>query len=259
MIMGVVLGLALVLPVVGCAEQRSNAEQADGSGSPATPSTAPPSYALDGCVRTGEGDVFDIAREDGWPPQQGVLLGQGPRGVVLSAQSNGGVCQWLDFGRELAAAGYHVALWDYQGRDVSVDHTSGELRQVLDHLRDAGARRIVLAGASKGGCASIDVAARAPAGVQGVVSLSCSGRTDADESVLNPRVGAVRVPLLLAVAEVDVFVTVATMRATLARATARDKELLVVPGSDHGVDLLEGPDPRVRQAVLAFLDRTTRA
>ena len=45
-------------------------------------------------------------------PLEGVVLGSGPRGVVLAHASDGSFCEWLPYARDLAAAGYRVLAYD---------------------------------------------------------------------------------------------------------------------------------------------------
>src|SRR3954464_8476696 len=121
----VVVGVVLVLAAVGCGGGgRKHAAEPEPTAT-ATPSPTP-SYALEGCVTAQDGQVFTLP--DG---TKGVLMGSGPRGVVLSHQQPGSVCQWLEFGRQLAGQGYHVALWTVLSAkpEDQIGTVTGMLRQ----------------------------------------------------------------------------------------------------------------------------------
>ena len=119
--------------------------------------------------------------------------------------------------------------------------------------RAAGARHVVLMGASVGARASIAAAAMHPAGVAAAVSLSAERTVRSDPTDLLGRARRVTVPTLLIAAREDPFVAGATL--PLLRATAaHDKQALIVGGLDHGTALLTGAaGARVTQAILRFV------
>ena len=63
---------------------------------------------------------------------------------MLAPQDNGDICQWLPYAEELATR-YRVALFDWK------EPRSEVLALAAATLRDAGARKVVLGGASFGG------------------------------------------------------------------------------------------------------------
>jgi pimeloyl-ACP methyl ester carboxylesterase len=63
-----------------------------------------------------------------------------------------------------------------------------------------------------------------------------------------------RVPLLLISEEDDWYIPPADARAMYQAAASRDKELQILPGTDHAFQMLNGPNSeRVRQLILDFL------
>ncbi|MEY9873061.1 dienelactone hydrolase [Streptacidiphilus sp. MAP12-33] len=193
--------------------------------------------------------------------------GTGRRGVLLVPESGGrGKCGWLQYAEVLAASGYRVLFFDDRcqgGSDCpassgAVDPDAdpdADTAAALTALRRDGATREVLLGASAGGAEALAFAARPFPGLRAVAALS------PDELDRPLRVAAaVRLPVLLAVAQDDPYVTVPALRHLLAvlGTPARLRSLTVLPpGSGHGWDLLADPAPSsLRTALAAFLTRS---
>ena len=186
----------------------------------------------------------------------GVLLGTGPRGVILAHQGSATLCTWLPYARTLAARGYRVLVFDHRGYGSSARArtASGTWRVDLDVLaavkevRRRGVRRVVIGGASLGGLGSLAAAPRISPPVDGVISFSAAARyANVDALAAMPRL---TVPALFLAAEDDrSFADDA--RALHAAAASPEKRLIVVPGTAHGVPLLRTPE--VREAVDEFI------
>ncbi len=234
------LAAAVVLAATGSLSACAQARQTTGH------PTEPPPSALDGCVT---GPAAQLVRVAGSRIVIG-LIGSGPRVVVLSNQSDENLCSWLPFSSTLTKAGYRVAVWDYAGAAPP-----GELSDVVTAVRNAGGTRIVLMGASKGAKTSLVAGAQIAPAVAGVVSLS-------GEAVLQPAttvvdsVARLPCPVLLITADQDPYGSADASRAFLKAAPNQDKQLVTVPGTDHGTQLLDGASAgAVVPAVLAFLQR----
>jgi dienelactone hydrolase len=186
----------------------------------------------------------------------GVELGSGPRGVVFAHQGGGApasLCSWVPYGRHLAELGYHVLAIDQ--RDFGSSGSSpvaGNTRRVdldviaaVEELRRRGATSIVLGGASLGGAAVLAAAARIDPPVQGVISFAAP-----DRYVTVDAIGAVRksaIPsLFVSAADDDPFAQ--QVEEFYAASPAPDKQVLIVPGYEHGAPVLEVP------ATAAFVD-----
>jgi pimeloyl-ACP methyl ester carboxylesterase len=172
----------------------------------------------------------------------GVVIGDGPTGVVLAHQLHSNLCSWLPFAERLAAAGMRVLAFDFP----STSNLDRDVLAAVAELRREGAHSISLAGASMGGTAVL-VAASRDSKISRVASLS--GPRDFEGLVAGRAVPRMRVPMLFVAARED-SPYVDDARA-MYRAATGDKRLLVVPGSDHGTDLLE--DEQVGDQLLAFL------
>ena len=178
----------------------------------------------------------------------GLVLGAGPRGVVLAHQGGrpGNLCNWLPYARTLAAAGYRVLLFDHRGRGSSGAAARSQNLQRVDLdviaatalLRKRDVHSVVLAGASLGGSAVLVAATRIQPPVQGVISLSAPEsfvRLDGREAAAK-----LAVPVLYVAAEDDTGGQFATDARTLFDATASpDKRIEIVPGYLHGAPMLE--------------------
>ena len=170
------------------------------------------------------------------------VLGSGPRGVVLSNQSDEDLCSWAPFARMLARDGFRVALYDYGNADPVAAVAAAAAR-----LRILGATRVALVGASEGAKASILAASHARA--RAVVSLSAE-RYLGGIDVL-PAARRLAVPVIYLYAKDDPYSQSATPE--LFRATKeRAKTLVALAGSAHGTALL----PRVSSRLVAFLRAT---
>jgi pimeloyl-ACP methyl ester carboxylesterase len=234
---------------------------------PITPSgrptmTSPPSPAASigaYCLEPG-----DPARKVTFPAGNGAtltgaLLGKGRAGVVLVHQSDGDLCQWLPYARELAKAGYLVLTMDLEsvGSAGYVQYVGDQpVPYAIDvagatrFLRSRGAAKVVLVGASMGGTVVLAAGAITRPAVDGVIAVSASieyGGIDARTAARRLTMPA----LYVAAAQDRDYEAVAK---TLSAATKSSRSVTVVPGSAHGVGLVEPPgDATVRRDVSAFL------
>jgi len=205
-----------------------------------------------------------------------VAAGAGGRGVVLIPElGQRGKCGWWDFAAYLAARGYRVLLFDHRctGESACPSGPAGsdlmsDIRGAVTLLRQEGAARIALVGASQGGSEALIAAKAPPRGVTGVVALS------ADElavSLASPPYPAtalaaarhLRLPVLFAVASSDPYVSVRETRQLRAAAGSRGKRLVLLrAGAGHVWDLVSpmlpgGRRPAFSRTVLAFLHGVT--
>ncbi|GAA4253819.1 alpha/beta fold hydrolase [Dactylosporangium darangshiense] len=220
-------GVALIVLLGACAEHPAPS---------AAPSVKPSPSRLDGCVEPGDGVPAEL-RESEITTVTAIRLGSGARGVVLTPEHGGNICQWLPFGRELAAKGYQVLIWD-PGLDpvAEIGHFAGV-------LRGAGATHVVLVGASNGaniatfGAAGVSPAVDGLAWLSGEDTLYIAGRSGRPVAEAAAQVA---VPVLFIAAQDDPM-HCADVAAQLAGVMpAKEKRVVVVPGTEHGVAMLSG-------------------
>jgi pimeloyl-ACP methyl ester carboxylesterase len=216
------------------------------AGAPASPTTESACVATNARFRTVDGARL-----------QGAVLGRGATGVVFAHQVGGERCQWLELARALAAKGYRALVFDMRGYGASSGAANvrpdRDVAAAAAELRRRGVERVVLVGASMGGTGVVAAAPGIGPAVAGVVDLSGPvgfGGVDA-----RPAARKLTAPALFVVGRDDGDFAAATR--TLYRAAAsKDKQLVVVPTSWHGVDLVALP--AVRKRVMDFIARVGR-
>ncbi len=201
----------------------------------------PPAPTVAGCP-SGSGTSVAV----GGTTVQVQFIGSGPTTVILSNQSDRDRCSWSTFAQTLTRNGFRVALWEY----AAAGPLAG-LAAITRAVHADGATQVVLLGASEGAKASLITARRLAAPyVVGVVSLSA-------EAILQPGIDVAQAcagltaPTLLVTSNDDSYGSTGALKAI--RSGLPHAEILRVPGSDHGVELLT--DTAVDDAVVAFLHR----
>ena len=180
----------------------------------------------------------------------GVQLGSGPVGIVLAHGSNGSLCEWIGYARELAAAGYRVLPYDAGGEFNGVGL---DAEAATEALRRAGAQKVVVMGSSLGALAVLVAGSALPVQPDAVVSLSAPASVGFLRGL--DAVARLRAPVLFMAAQDDQPFS-DDARSLYAAAASTDKQLQVVPGSAHGSGLLE--DPSLKATVWSFIAAHTR-
>jgi hypothetical protein len=180
---------------------------------------------------------------------QAAMLGRGRIGFVFANDSGNEPCGWLRFAESLADRGDRVAVFRY----ASVG-SPGELRATAMALRAAGAERVVAVGASVGGRAVVELAAKRSPGVDAVVSISGEREIGPSYPDILPDARRIELPILYAGSRKDGYTLFGKDTVQLHAATpAPLNRLLLAPGAAHGVDLLSGREgERMRAAILRF-------
>jgi dienelactone hydrolase len=177
-------------------------------------------------------------------PLAGIMVGTGPTGIVLAHGSASTLCEWLPYARELAASGYRVLAYDASG----LLHVHLDAEAAVEALRRAGALRVAVMGSSLGALAVDMAAASLPEQPNAVVSLSAPSSVGPLRGL--DAVPRLRAPVLFMAAQDDQPFS-DDARSLYAAAASRDKTLRIVPGSVHGVDLLQ--EASLRAFVWSFI------
>ncbi len=186
----------------------------------------------------------------------GHRFGHGTTAVVLAHQSNGNVCQWAPYARRLASLGYLAIAFDFRGhgdsqyrRYPASRRLAGDVSAAVKVARRLGAKKVVLVGASLGGIAVVVAAANTRPPVDGVISLSGPANFGGIDAVAASR--RLQVPVLYVAGDDDDGFTEDARK--LYQATAEtDKALELVPGPEHGVQLVSHAG-RARTLVETFI------
>jgi pimeloyl-ACP methyl ester carboxylesterase len=177
-----------------------------------------------------------------------LVLGTGPRGIVLGGQANGGICQVLPVAEQFATRGYHVAVFDWN-TNYAADMTAATQALLAD-----GAHKVVLGGFSRGALVALGVAPALGPMIVGVISIS-GGPSPSEGFPTIASLAAFPGPILL-VSSADDPVFPHGTSAAIAVAHHGPTSLLVVPGYEHALELLDGPySQRINTAIDAFLTR----
>jgi hypothetical protein len=217
-----------------------------GSPSPrATDANGFPLPELPACAAEAGGDFSVATTSDG--NGVGILvLGDGPAGVVLGPQDGGGICMMLAYGRELAET-YRVALYDWKEPRAEVPVLA------VEALHEAGVQQVVLGGASYGGAKAMSVDHTGRPRLAGV--LSFGGELQLPGEDFRPGIRKWRGPLLEISSKQDYYFDSADAR-RLRALHPGPETVLMLPGSLHGVEMLDGPQQdQVRATVDQFLAR----
>jgi dienelactone hydrolase len=249
--------VAVVLGLAGC----SGARRAPAPGRPLdpVPSVTPGAACLTPAERSG---VVRFTSDNG-ASIAGVVLGTGRTGVVLAHSNNSDMCDWVPYGRVLAAAGYTALSVDLNGFAASQASAGlpadarydADLSGAVKLLRGRGVHAVFLMGESIGGTAAVKAAADVTPPVAGVIDISSPAElSGVDALAAAPRL---TVPLLCIASEHDEFG--GDVRKVANAATrAPEHRLEIVAGSgSQGPSLLdptvEPKAAQVRELVESFL------
>lgn len=186
---------------------------------------------------------------------RGHLWAGGPTAVVFSHMYGTTESIWFDLAGVLAAQGYTVLTFDFRG----VGRSSGRLviaqvyRDTLaaaQFIRARGPQRIILAGASMGGTASIVAAGHTK--VDGLIVIASGLRFRGLD--VRPQLGALRMPKLFIVGSQDAPFNQSVR--TMYDLAPQPKRVLVVPTALHGTYMFQVA--RHRQAIYAAITESLR-
>jgi hypothetical protein len=179
-------------------------------GRSAQPSPQP--ARLDGCLNIGDDALGFRARTADGSFLEGAVIGRGKEGVVLANQSDRDLCAWVPFARTLAGAGYRALVFDHSGAEPQAD-----VAATAQKLRDLGAAKVILMGASKGARASLAAASQG-VNAAAVVSLSAETIERSGPPRITPFVRRLRIPVLFVATRKDPYTSIGEQTRELYRA-----------------------------------------
>ena len=187
----------------------------------------------------------------------GELYGSGTSAVVFSVMGN---CKpgWREFAQLIAAQGFMALTYQWHGCGESGSANETELRQfvddtraAIDFVREQGAEKVILVGASLGGVASAKLAIESQA--SGLVVLASPPSIPQWGLEIQPTDLDIDIPKLFITGENDNTVSADETR-TLYDMASEPKEWQTYPGSAHGTDLFQGESgPELQNRILAFI------
>jgi pimeloyl-ACP methyl ester carboxylesterase len=161
----------------------------------------------------------------------GRLYGSGPEAVIFSNMDTNDQNEWAPIVNELVPYAHMILTYDYvQLRDDQ----SGTLEDAIAFVKDIGAERVILIGASRGGVASVKVASRSHDGIIGIAAISAPIEYEGTVFYSSEELGAIKVPKLLINSEHDEGVN-GTRR--MFEIVHDPKEMLILPGNGHGTEI----------------------
>lgn len=210
------------------------------------------SSATDECVQPGDTPVHMKTRDG--VSIYGLEVGSGTTGVVLAHQYFSDHCELMPLARELAGLGYRALAIDFRGNGLSGSGRSNRLdldvAAAVARLREEGATRVKLVGASMGGTAVLVAGSWIRPAVDGIVSLSGPYYFRGLDAVRAVERSKVPVRLLVTRGERPFAANATTL---MKSAASPDKAILRFRDAGHGSSILTVP--YAHGYVLAFLAR----
>jgi len=183
---------------------------------------------------------------------RGRLFGAGRTGVVLAHMYPSNQNSWSQTAKTLSARGYAVLTFDFRGYGLSggtrkIAKIDKDMLAAYDWLRQRTGK-VFLVGASMGGTASLKVASLKP--VAGVATLSAPPEF---MGLTAGEVRAIKGPKLFMAAAED-GPAPGFARQFYGQA-GEPREIQIVPGGEHGTDLLRGDNSETLRLLLDWLKR----
>lgn len=232
-----------ILPILICLLTACAAPVSSSTPSPISPTLAPAHLTI--TFITPDGAAIE-----------GTLYGSGDTVVIFSAMGN---CKrgWEDMADLVANNGMMALTYQWRGckpnsvDEVQIQKFLDDTRGAIDFIKDQGAKKIILVGASLGGCASAKLAIES--GANGFVVLASPPTISQWGFEIEAADLKTGIPKLFITAEDDATVSVNASRA-LYDLAIDPKEWQTYPGSAHGTDLFEtGSKADLQDRILQFI------
>lgn len=231
--------------------------------STAVPIQAEPNECVQGDLR----DKSVSFRTEDDVQLSGLVLGSGPRGVILASYLKQSYCDWLPLAQSLADSGNQVLLFDIRFFELGDPRMLKDeykydldLQAAAQELSRRGATSIVAGGEARTAAAAVLAAPRIQ-GLAGLVLVSpVQGFGGVERSTfrqVEPVLESLTVPVFIASSDAPMsngdpsFADSARVLADVS--TASGSRLDLVSGASHGVELVK-TDAALRDRVVAFVD-----
>jgi len=253
---------SLVLLATAC-------EEGPRAGPPTAASSSPVPSATSRFPLLEQADLFAMSepmhiRGDGGFRLEGRLFGSGAVGVVLAHMGGGDQSQWLEMAGLLATNGYLVLTFNRRGSCPGGELGCSEgnedagswrdLAFVVERLREAGAQRVVVGGASLGAMESLYALSR---GLDADGLIWVAGIDLFEGVAVTEQMRGLRIPKLLIAGELDG--EAGDLLRVFEQKAPEPSDVITLDTGEHGTDILAYADVAVadqfRQAVLDFLAR----
>lgn len=178
----------------------------------------------------------------------GKLHGAGHMAILFSNMDTNDQNEWEPAVNALLSDGYQILTYDYPEH---IDDQSRTLEDAVSFIAEAGARKIILVGASRGGVASIKVAARNTNNdsIVGVVALSAPIEYEGTIFYYNHELSGIKIPKLLINSEND---DGANDTRKMFELFEGPKELSIYPGNAHGTELFHQEGESILKKLRGF-------
>jgi pimeloyl-ACP methyl ester carboxylesterase len=189
---------------------------------------------------------------------------EGTAGVVLAHMFPSDQSAWFDFAQRLGERGYRVLTFNFRGYcpggeagcsqgDKTISAIWQDVVGAVAALRDEGATRIGLVGASMGGTASLVAASQEGQDIDAVVTLSAPIGFEGLEASPDVLAQVSAAKLFLAGHE---DITAVDAVNTLFAETLQPKRPVILTTGDHGTDILTGNQAGIASTeIIRWLER----
>ena len=189
---------------------------------------------------------------------EGTLYGSGDIAVIFSVMGN---CKrgWEDMAELVAQNGITALTYQWRGcknsgsiDEVEIQKFVDDLRGAIAFMREQGAKKIILVGASLGGCASAKLAVESNA--NGLIVIASPPEIPQWGFAVEAADINTNIPKLFITAENDDTVPASATRELFVLA-AEPKEWQTYPGTAHGTDLFEEENgEEIQKQILEFIE-----
>lgn len=179
----------------------------------------------------------------------GKRYGSGDIAIIFSNMDTNEQNEWNPIINQIISDRYIMLTYDYPEH---MDDQSEILEEVISFGHGLGAKKIVLIGASRGGVASIKVAARHVNNdsIIGVIAISAPIEYEGTVFYSNDELGKIKIPKLLLNSEKDGG---AEDNRKMIEIFSEPKELHFYSGDAHGTELFENERDSVATKINGFI------